>query len=104
MTTSFMNKISNDIEAQRSIKDSTLKLYMNTLSTLHNRLFDSKEVKSLSFLKDKENVIEENSKTIKEKFEVETLKQDTSTTTNYKDDWLRQILYRKSDLVTPKDL
>ena len=59
MTTSFMNKISNDIEAQRSIKDSTLKLYMNTLSTLHNRLFDSKEVKSLSFLKDKENVIEE---------------------------------------------
>ena len=50
-----------------------------------------------------ENVIEENTKTIKGKVEVETLKQDTSSTTNYKDDWLQQILYLKSNLITSKE-
>ena len=50
-----------------------------------------------------EDIVKEKPKKIKRKIEKQTLKQDTSTTTSDGNDWLQQVVYLESNLITSKD-
>tara|TARA_R110000824_G_scaffold389331_1_gene585363 strand:+ start:204 stop:1166 length:963 start_codon:yes stop_codon:yes gene_type:complete len=56
--TDFLNNLKEDIRKVRTIKDSSLNLYIQNLKKLNEKIFKTKEIKNLSFLEDKQKVLD----------------------------------------------
>ncbi len=54
----FIDELKDLIKTKRRVKDSSLKVYLNNIVKLHDKVFNNKDIKSLDFLKDKDKIME----------------------------------------------